>query len=511
MVEKALELRKKKGKVDAMLADISGHIKKLDQILKDFAGFPIKGDKTLGGLVKTARRIIKNAEKLHRDWKQLEKEKDQRQQELANAEMKVKSSKKDLAQWQMDWEEAIHPLGLAANAVPPQAIAVMDELKVLFDKIREAEILHKRIQGIDRDADQFAKRVVVLVDAVAPDLSNRRPEEAIVELNKRLTRTMTASATRQTLQSQLGKEQNRLNNADNEIAGIESRLAAMCREAGCSSYNDLPEAERRSEKRRRLENDLRNLDERLLQLSGGATVANFIREALQVDPDSSEGEIRLLEVEIDRLNREKSQLDQAIGKERNELGKMDGSARAAELAEDIQIQLGRLENDIEQYARLKIASKLLSRAIERYREKSQGPILNRAAALFKQITLDSFEGVRVEFDNNGQPVLAGVRTGGSDIVTVDGMSDGTADQLYLALRLAGLEDYLANNEPMPFIVDDILIKFDDERAAVALQVLADISRKTQVIFFTHHRHLVELAEKYLNSSVLIKHIINANG
>lgn len=87
------------------------------------------------------------------------------------------------------------------------------------------------------------------------------------------------------------------------------------------------------------------------------------------------------------------------------------------------------------------------------------------------------------------------------------MSDGTADQLYLALRLAGVAEYLARNEAMPFIVDDILIKFDDGRAVAALKVLAELSIKTQVIFFTHHRHLVELAGENLDSSLLINHTL----
>ena len=178
-------------------------------------------------------------------------------------------------------------------------------------------------------------------------------------------------------------------------------------------------------------------------------------------------------------------------------------------AEDIQIQIGRLENDIEQYARVKIASKVLNQAIERYRDKSQGPILSRASALFQQITGGSFEGIRAEFDDNGKPMLVGVRTNGAEIVSVDGMSDGTADQLYLALRLAGLEDYLDKNEPIPFIVDDILIKFDDVRAAATLQALSKLSANTQVIFFTHHRHLVELAEKNVDSTTLIKHHLEA--
>ena len=70
------------------------------------------------------------------------------------------------------------------------------------------------------------------------------------------------------------------------------------------------------------------------------------------------------------------------------------------------------------------------------------------------------------------------------------MSDGTCDQLYLALRLALLESYLSDHEPIPFIVDDILIQFDDDRAVASLKALAELSKNTQVIFFTHHEHLV---------------------
>jgi len=96
---------------------------------------------------------------------------------------------------------------------------------------------------------------------------------------------------------------------------------------------------------------------------------------------------------------------------------------------------------------------------------------------------------------------------GSRGETVEGMSDGTADQLYLALRLASLEKYMENSEPLPFVVDDILIRFDDERSAAALQVLAQLANRTQVIFFTHHRHLAELAEASIESSVLFEHVL----
>jgi uncharacterized protein YhaN len=80
-------------------------------------------------------------------------------------------------------------------------------------------------------------------------------------------------------------------------------------------------------------------------------------------------------------------------------------------------------------------------------------------------------------------------------VAVDGLSDGTRDQLYLALRLASLERYAEHNEPLPLILDDVLIHFDDDRARAALEVLGEVAASTQILFFTHHARLVELARE----------------
>ena len=46
---------------------------------------------------------------------------------------------------------------------------------------------------------------------------------------------------------------------------------------------------------------------------------------------------------------------------------------------------------------------------------------------------------------------------------------------------------------MPFVVDDILIGFDDRRTRFCLEVLAELATRTQVLLFTHHRRVVELA------------------
>ena len=124
--------------------------------------------------------------------------------------------------------------------------------------------------------------------------------------------------------------------------------------------------------------------------------------------------------------------------------------------------------------------------------------------LFAGLTGGSFARLQIDDDGDGRSVLKGVRPDGR-LVGVEGMSDGSHDQLYLALRLASLESWLQSHEPVPFVVDDILLNFDDVRATAALRALAELSRRTQVLFFTHHRHIIDLARTHLPREVVFVH------
>jgi len=148
---------------------------------------------------------------------------------------------------------------------------------------------------------------------------------------------------------------------------------------------------------------------------------------------------------------------------------------------------------------------VLKEAVQRYQEQNEAPVLQLAGDYFRRLTVGSFVKLVADFSEQGEKVLMGDRGDGSNLVPLAGMSDGTCDQLYLSLRLAGLEHFLQSHEPVPFIVDDILIGFDDRRSAAALQILAELAGKTQVIFFTHHEHLLQLAETHLPAGEFFIH------
>ncbi len=131
--------------------------------------------------------------------------------------------------------------------------------------------------------------------------------------------------------------------------------------------------------------------------------------------------------------------------------------------------------------------------MDRIRAEQQDPLIRRASALFSASTQGAFGGIDTDIDEHGNPVIVGRRASG-ERVSVTRMSDGARDPLFLAFRIASIEQYCAAAEPLPFVADDLLVHFDDDRGAAALGLLAELGKTTQVMLFTHHRHVKEDAE-----------------
>jgi len=464
------------------------------------------GDTKLAELIDRARREVAAQEAHRLAIERLDQTLRQLGRELTRATAEKEDLLHELQTWQDAWGRVVTRIGLAADVRPAAALATIESIRETRAYQDDADILQKRIQGIDRDAETFRKRVDHLVDNLAPELKEAPAEKAAVLLNAKLTEGRSQQSRHAALQRQLEAAQADHAQARKRLEEARALMASLCRAARCTDPKALPEIEERVRQRKTLEQAREEIENRLRQLSAGATVDAFVAEAGAVDPDTLTPEMERLEEAVAALEEERSALDQTIGTARAELQRMDGRADAAGYAEDAEHLLASLESQVEQYIRTKMAAVLLARTIEQYREKHQGPLIERASALFSRMTREAFKGIRAEYDEKGHPVLVGIRSSREEAVGVDGMSDGTADQLYLALRLASLERYLESGEALPFVVDDILLRFDDDRALATLEVLMDLAAKTQVIFFTHHQHLAALAQGAFDDGRI--HVIN---
>jgi uncharacterized protein YhaN len=147
---------------------------------------------------------------------------------------------------------------------------------------------------------------------------------------------------------------------------------------------------------------------------------------------------------------------------------------------------------VEQWTEMTLARDLLKEAISRVRAEHQDPLISRAGEFLRLTTKEAFVGVTAEVDDEGDPVVVACRDDLSR-VTIREMSDGVRDQLFLAFRLASIERYAGAAEAIPFILDDILVNFDDDRSSATLALLAEFGRKNQVLLFTHHKSVRDAA------------------
>ena len=137
---------------------------------------------------------------------------------------------------------------------------------------------------------------------------------------------------------------------------------------------------------------------------------------------------------------------------------------------------------------LNIAINTLEAAAEQVRKKYV-PVMNRVLNdTFAGLTSQKYNDVRT--GDNLKIMLDNPET--ETLVPVSMLSDGTIDQIYLALRVAISETVLKNYECMPFIMDEPFAQYDDERTFNALKYIGNISKKQQVIIFTCKKREVEL-------------------
>jgi len=446
----------------------------------------------LNAATTSAEELTAAAHEYHDAQRQIQ----QSQQQAEEAASRQGDVARELAACEKQWSAAITPLGLHPQASPEEANAVINTISTLFEQTGVAAGHNERIQGIEADTQRFATTVFNLTNSIAPDLTATPAFEAAAALHQRLQDARHNDTLHRAHTTQIEESQQKLTAARQQIAAARAQLLSLCNEAGCDEIEQLPIVEQKSNQRREVQQQLADIDERMSDYAGGVDLEEFLAAARQEDADSLKAQQPRLAEEIQQLKQQLSQLDQSIGSMNTELKKFDGRADAANAAEESQFVVATLRDQVEQYARLKLASAVLQQAITRYRDRHQSRVLGRASELFKELTCGSYSELK-PVDDDGSLVLTGIRATTGKQVRVEGMSDGSCDQLYLALRLASLENYLDSHPPAPFIADDILVSFDDNRSAAALKVLARLAQRTQVIFFTHHQHLQKLAAKHL--------------
>ncbi|MCW8309252.1 hypothetical protein AruPA_19650 [Acidiphilium sp. PA] len=145
------------------------------------------------------------------------------------------------------------------------------------------------------------------------------------------------------------------------------------------------------------------------------------------------------------------------------------------------------------YLRLRIGIAAAEQALRLYRDRHRSSMMQNASAAFATISRGAYARLDTQVEKDREVLVAIGAESGSKLASE--LSKGTRFQLYLALRVAGYHEFARTRPSLPFIADDIMETFDDFRAEETFRLFADMAAVGQVIYLTHHRHLIQIARR----------------
>lgn len=398
--------------------------------------------------------------------------------------------------WTETWTPALARAALPAEtslAAVRTRLDLIDAIRVDLNSLLD---LHNRVEAIRVTREKFEHRLSALA-LQARLVTGDGPATTYVALQSACREALSRAARVKGLEADIAEGAARREKAIEALARATSDLSPLLiASGGAEDTAALRGVLARWTEIGRLRTRVEELESRILGHGEGRALDALLEEVTGLEPDSLAAEAEEVAAQLDELNPIIDELSEARRATLMAFEALDDRADAPIAAAAMAGARSEMAFQAELYIRKRAEARLLRTVVERYRQEKQAPLLTRASSLFSTLTLGAFRGLLVDYDDD-TPRLVGVRADGETLVSVDGMSDGTVDQLYLAVRIAAVEDAVAQGLRLPFVADDLFINFDDERSAAGFRVLAELARKTQVLFFTHHAHLSDVADRAL--------------
>lgn len=429
---------------------------------------------------------------------------DQLEREASRLERELEAEQTHYESWRTSWNALVTKVGSPADASVAEVEAMLTGLHDVFARLDATKNDSREIDALAHEAAAFERELAVLKARLLPDAEPVAWDAVADALLARDHAERRGAERRSQLEAQLAARSGERERALHEHAATERELCVLMQAAGVSELPALEAAEAAARRARVLDEALAQVQAELLAAADGFEPPALEAELGSTSVPEVQARLQAVEDALERVEVERETAVHTLESRRAGLARLRESRGAADAALDAGAALENARLLAQRYVRVKLAFGVLAREVERYRERHTGPILRGASALFSQLTQGAWRGLEADFGDSDEPVLICVRANG-DRVGVRGLSAGTRDQLFLALRLASIEQLSAARELMPLVMDDLLVHFDDDRARAALQALGEFASVTQVLLFTHHQRLCDLAREALPESRLRLH------
>jgi uncharacterized protein YhaN len=380
------------------------------------------------------------------------------------------------------------------------AITGFDQIDSFLAALRLAREKIESVQSINRELDQLQREITVWnADAAVLLQKSGRPLppekgvgaflQPIHELAEAFLRDWEKRREIERLQADLlllEKEQDSNRERSEEE---QARRKELFDAVGVSNAQEYREGFEREQRRAHLRQRAEAIETNLAQVSLPGEGRAALIELLEGGrPENWKERLGTVEQQLDAGKEERDGLIQELARVEDQIEHIERSVDIPGLSTRLAERRAVLSDVMNRWIVLKLSEKLIHQSLHKFVIERQPGVLATASRFFERVTHGRY--AKVLQNEVGSSLMVMTPDGGFHDPRV--LSRGTAEQLYLCLRLGLIEEYAQNACRLPLVMDDVLVNFDPERARAMAELLVEFSENHQVLLFTCHPSTAEM-------------------
>lgn len=387
---------------------------------------------------------------------------------------------------------------IAQDASAAQLRSILQGLSKLAPLQNDRSNLLHRIMRIKDDARKFHQTLAGLAQDMQIDLHAGAwalddIRHIWAQIRNRLRGALQNEEARQRLLADQAEASDHLRDLTHQQEALTRDTRALRAHFGDISLLQIASALDRNQKARDHSRRLQDIRAELAETLNCVALDPEITRLQELNADTARAQVQTLEQALQAQDAVMRETYARMAAAQHALEGAGADAAAARLAEEYQTLLLQIAEEAREHLGLQAGILAVETALRHYRETHRSSMMDRAGQAFRQLTCGRYSGLATRPEGS-KDLLIALEEGGA-AKPADTLSKGTAFQLFLALRIAGYHELAGQRGLVPFIADDIMESFDDDRAFAAFGLLAEMGLKGQVIYLTHHAHLCDIARR----------------
>lgn len=404
----------------------------------------------------------------------------------------------------ISWENRCLRLGFLTALSPATSLEALGMIEKAAETIQKRDCCGEELFRLRKEIDTYRQIASkILSEAGFPKSSDDFLPERVGELGAILEESKGNRREKEAIHGQLESLEKDLSSEEEKRREVDASIQKLLAMAGVEDEASFQRLGKTEQRRLELLSAIALAQGNMRRVAGESDSLPFEKilstlslSDIRVGKESALREREGLDKELLRLQDERAEVKQT-------LKALSTGEEWTKLRGEEEKVLADMEENAAEWARYALAEYLIQEAREVFEKKHQPAILRDAGEAFKGMTGGKYEGVLSPL---GENALFAVKASG-ERVSPEQLSRGAAEQLYLSVRFGFIRHQAQKAEPLPVVMDDILVNFDPDRAGRAAEAIRELSSVRQVLYFTCHPETVALF-KALGGRIPVIHLGN---